>query len=425
MHSSIPRARSGTESAPADRASGPDSTATGAGTAGDAARPGGDVVQILRALIGGGAELKGAAGAAPVQGTNPESAARAGPPLRRSVSGAAGMRDGGVTAPSAPPTPTTAGTVPTTPDGVQGIVGDRPSGGDTAAGDSPEDTAGPDTDAMPAAFGSAVPLGPIGSSGPVVLPGAREIPGAAAEAPATPLTANRQTIETGVDLPPGDTMHAPGNLHAETTIRTVTAVLADAASRSGAPPRDPEPGAHVAAADPPAHTAAPATPSHAATGSPTQPPPRGDGPPPARSMRDAMAGAAGSVGRYASATARRAGTLASTAGRALSERGAALPGWRAIETNLVERGWMTRQARSADDDGASGAIGEAGAGAADPASVASGNEAAGIVNVVRFAVQAREWLDARRPRAPSDGCPHRRSLRCLRACRAGCRRRGA
>ncbi|WP_175042141.1 hypothetical protein [Burkholderia lata] len=379
-------------------------------------------MQILRALIGGGAELKGAAGAAPVQGTNAESAAQAGPPLRRSVSGAAGMRDGGVAMLS---TPTTAGAVPTTPDGVQGIVGDRPSGGDTASGDSPGDTAGPDMDAIPAAFGSAVPLGPILSSGPVVLPGAREIPGAAADAPATPLSENRQTIETGVNLPPGDAMHAPGNLRAETTALAVTAVFADAASRSGASPRNPEPGARVAAADPSTHTAAPGTPSHAATGSPTQPPPRSDGPPPARSMRDAMAGAAGSVGRYASATARRAGTLASTAGRALSERGAALPGWRTIETNLVERGWMTRQARSADDDGASGAIGNAGAGAADPGSVASGNEAAGIVNVVRFAVQAREWLDARRPRAPSDGCPHRRSLRCLRACRTGCRRRGA
>ncbi|MBN3837516.1 hypothetical protein, partial [Burkholderia sp. Ac-20344] len=116
--------------------------------------------------------------------------------------------------------------------------------------------------------------------------------------------------------------------------------------------------------------------------------------------------------------------LAAVTGRSLAAHGAALPGVRALEASLVERGWIARHARSSASPDEAGIGPGAGADAGDPSCVASGNEAAGVVNVVRFVVQAREWLDERRPRAPAGGCPHRRSLRCRWHCRAGCTQRG-
>ncbi|KAG8154507.1 hypothetical protein [Burkholderia catarinensis] len=424
MSSHIPSHRAGTEAVRTDDARGPDGTPPG--VARDAAQLDGDVVLSLLALIGGGgAELKDAAGGEPAQGQPAGTAqgpARDGAPLPRMAPGTPGMR-GGATGPAVPG----AGTGTATPTGILPALAGNAQAGDAAtsgilpneAGDTEQvqqpDLAGPE-DAM--AFPSAPEAG-------MLRPGIGTAWTSAVDAQAMLPTEGLRDIAPRVDVETAGAMRAPA---ATTTAFAGTAGPADTPPRAAADASPAQAGPiAVATGHAPGEAAspAPAPPTVAAPRMPTER--RAEAAPPARAARDVMADAAGTAGRYASATVRRAGTLAAATGRSLAARGAALPGVRALEAGLVERGWMGGHARSSasSDDGGIGIGTGAGADAGDPSSVASGNEAAGVVNVVRFVVQAREWLGERRARAPAGGCPHRRSLRCRWYCRAGCTRRGA
>ncbi|WP_175717208.1 hypothetical protein [Burkholderia anthina] len=434
MHSHIPPARSGAEAAQADATLGPDG-APGAAAARDAAQADGGVLQILRARIGGGgAELKGAAGGGPQPGRPAGTAAGTGTALSRTVSGAASGR-GGVAGLSAS---TSSGAGPATTTGLlPGLAGNGATGDDATSGilrDEGGATAEPEP-AATAAADDALPLVPAPLPGALRAPGAGNAP-ASAGAQENPFAASPGEGVQGGDVGADDTMRAPsGPALADT--RTDTRAFAGMtvpadppagagtadASAANAAPTSRDAASPAPTATPAATTTTIATTTRPPSASPIPAGQRGSAvAPPARSTRDVIADAAGTAGRYASATARRAGTLASAAGRTLAERGAALPGVRALEAGLAERGWIARHGRSSDapDDIDTGV----GADTTAPSSVASGNEAAGVVSVVRFAVQAREWLDERRARAPAQGCPHRRSLRCRWYCRAGCTRRG-
>ncbi|MCA8095228.1 hypothetical protein LGM65_30880 [Burkholderia anthina] len=430
MHSHIRPARSGAEAAQADATVGPDG-APGTAAARDAAQADGGVLQILRARIGGGgAELKGAAGGGPQPGRPAGTAAGTGTALSRTVSGAVSGR-GGVAGLSAS---TSSGAGPATATSLlPGFTGNGSTGDDATSGilrDEGGAMAEPEP-AATAAADDALPLVPDPLPGALRAPGAGNVP-ALAGAQENPFVASPGEGVQGGDVGADGAMRAP-SVPALADTRAFAGMTAPADPLAGAGTADASaanavPTSRDAASPAPTATPAVTTTTIATT---TRPPSASPIPagqrgsaiaPPARSTRDVIADAVGTAGRYASTTARRAGTLASAAGRTLAERGAALPGVRALEAGLAERGWTARHGRSSDapadiDTGV-------GADTNDPSSVASGNEAAGVVSVVRFAVQAREWLDERRLRAPAHGCPHRRSLRCRWYCRAGCTRRG-
>ncbi|MGU7810750.1 hypothetical protein [Burkholderia sp. AW49-1] len=418
MSSHIPSHRAATEATRTDDARGPDGTRADAVR--DAEQLDGDVVLSLLALIGGGgAELKGAAGGGQTQGkpagTTP-GPTRDGTPWPRTAPGAsgAGMR-GGAAGPAAPGTgqatqtgilPTLTGCMQTGDDAASGIVQDE--GGDAGQRRAPD----------PAALEGMLPLQLAPGAALLRQPGAENAWPSAAGVQPMSRTASQYDVGPHVDGEAGKTARGPAGAMA----------FAGPAAPLAAPPR--------AGPEAPAATADQAPPDAESRVSPMPPATttsqmpaarRGEAAPPPRSARDVIADAAGAAGRYASATVRRAGTLAAATGRSLAAHGAALPGVRALEANLVERRWVTRHARPSASSDEAGIGTGAGADAGDPSSVAvaSGNEAAGVVNVVRYVVQAREWLDERRPRAPAGSCPHRRSLRCRWYCRAGCTRRGA
>ncbi|WP_241294682.1 hypothetical protein [Burkholderia stabilis] len=137
-----------------------------------------------------------------------------------------------------------------------------------------------------------------------------------------------------------------------------------------------------------------------------------------RPAETTLAEAKRTVVRFAGASARRVEAFTSTAGRVLSKHVAAFSGLRATGASTAQRSGMSTQARSSSET----AI--AGSSEADASVAASGNEAAGVVSVVRFVAQAREWLGEQRTRAPANACGRHRSLRCRLYCRAGCMRRG-
>lgn len=425
MASHIPSHRAATEAARTDDARGPDGTP--AEIPRDAVQLDGDVVLSLLALIGGGgAGLKDAAGGGQTQGRPAGTApgpARDGAPWPRTAPGAPGMR-GGVAGPAAPGTgqstqtgilPALTGNTPAGDDAVPGVVPD--AGGDAQQRQAPD----------PVAPERALPLPLPPGADLLRQPGVETAWPSAADAQPTPPTAGGNDVGPHVDGDAGeagDTMRAPAGAMAfagtaaplATPPRTGAEAPAAQTERLAAPADHAPSGAERRASTQPA-TATPQMPQMSTAR-------RGDAAPPARFARDALADAAGTASRYAHATVRRAGTLAAATGRALATHGAALPGVRALEANLVERGWMPRAARPSVSSDEAGIGSGAGADTGDPSSVASGNEAAGVVNVVRYVVQAREWLDERRPRAPAGSCPHRRSLRCRWYCRAGCTRRG-
>ncbi|NTZ07529.1 hypothetical protein [Burkholderia metallica] len=425
MSSHIPSHRAATEVARTDDARGPDGTPPD--VARDAVQLDGDVVLSLLALIGGGgAELKDAAGGGQTPGRPAGAApgpARDGASLTRTAPGAPGMR-GGAAGPVAPGTglatqtgvlPALTGSTQTVDDAVSGIVPDE--GGDAEQWQAP-DLAAPE---------DALPLPSAPGAGSLRLPGAdaeRAWPSAAG-AQSMPRTASPDDVGPHADGDvgeAGETMPAP----AGTMVFAGTAGPVATLPRTGtdAPPVPSGPLTTSAAHAPPDAERRASTPPATAT-SQTPTPGRGEAAPPARSARDVMADAAGMAGRYASTAVRRAGTFAAATGRSLAAHGAALPGVRALEANLAERVGMARHAQPSASSGEAGIGSAAATDAGDPSSVASGNEAAGVVSVVRYVVQAREWLDERRPRAPAGGCPHRRGLRCRWYCRAGCTRRGA
>ncbi|VWD12074.1 hypothetical protein BLA39750_03299 [Burkholderia lata] len=421
MSSHIPSHRTATDAARTDDARGPDGTPPDA--ARDAVQLDGDVVLSLLAVIGGGgAELKDAAGGGQGNGRPASTApgpARDGAPWPRPAPGMRGGTTGPVTgtgtATQTGSVPALTGSTPADGDAVAGIVPDE--GGDAAQRQAP-DWAAPEG-ALPR------PSAPEGGLSPPS--GAGNAWPSAADAQPALRTADRYVVAPHADGAVGETTRAPAEATAfaesagplETLPRAGAGAPAaqnePLASARGHAPSDAEPQASTL---PAIATATTQTQMRMPTAR------RGEAASPARAARDAMADAAGTAGRYASATVRRAGTLAATTGRSLAAHGAALPGVRALEANLVERGWLARRARPSAPADEAGIGTGAGTDAGDPSSVASGNEAAGVVNVVRFVVQAREWLDERRPRAPAGGCPHRRSLRCRWHCRAGCTRRG-
>ncbi|OXI17863.1 hypothetical protein [Burkholderia sp. AU15512] len=418
MSSHIPSHRTATEAARTDDTRGPDGATPDA--ARDAVQLDGDVVLSLLAVIGGGgAELKDAAGGGQGQGRPADTApapARDGVPWPRTASGAPGALGvpgirGGATGPVAPGTgPALAGSAQAGGNAVSGIVPDE--GGDTAQRQEPE-LAAPEG-ALP------LPSAPEGDLSP--RSGAGNAGASAADTQPALHTAGRDDVGPHAGGAAGETVRGLAG----------TPVFAGPAGPLATPPRagagavaqnepfTPARGHALPDTEPRASTL-PVT-TTATTQMPTAR--RGEAAPTARSAHDVIADAAGTAGRYASATVRRAGTLAAATGRSLAAHGAALPGVRALEANLVERGWLARRTRSSVPSDEAGIGTGAGTDAGDPSSVASGNEAAGVVNVVRFVVQAREWLDERRPRTPAAGCPHRRSLRCRWHCRAGCTRRG-
>ncbi|MDR0240282.1 MAG: hypothetical protein LBJ65_01575 [Burkholderia sp.] len=416
MSSHIPSHRSATEATRTDDARGPDGTP--ADGARDAVQLDGDVLLSLLARIGGGsagAELKDAAGGGPQAQGQPAGTA---PGPARTASGAPGMR-GGAAGPAAP------GTGLATQTGIlPALTGSTQAGGDAVSGIVPDERGDAAQQQAPdlATPEGALPLPSIPEAGLLHPPGAENAWQPAADAQPMSRTAGQYDIGPHADGEAGEageTRRAPAE---------AMAFAGAAAPRVTAPLTGTETPAEQAApltataghAAPDAERRASTPPAIATSQMPSAR--HGGAIPPARSARDVMADAAGTAGRYASATVRRAGTLAAATGRSLVAHGATLPGVRALEANLVERGWMPRHARSSDEAG----IGSgAGADAGDPSSVASGNEAAGVVNVVRYVVQARDWLDERRPRTPAGNCPHRRSLRCRWYCRAGCTRRGA
>ncbi|KKL33572.1 hypothetical protein WR30_23655 [Burkholderia contaminans FFH2055] len=414
MSSHIPSHRTATEAARTDDARGPDGATPDA--ARDAVQLDGDVVLSLLALIGGGAELKDAAGGGQGQGRPADTApapAREDVPWPRTAPGALGVPGihGGATGPVAPGTgPALNGSAQAGGNAVSGIVPDE---GDDTAQRQERDLAAPEG-ALP------LPSAPQGDLSP--RSGAGNAEASAADTQPALHTAGRD------DVGP----HADGAVGETARVLAGTPVFAGPAGPLATPPRA---GAGAVAQNEPFTPARghalPDTEPRASTlpvttTATTQMPAarRGEAAPTARSAHDVIADAAGTAGRYASATMRRAGTLAAATGRSLAAHGAALPGVRALEANLVERGWLARRTRPSVPSDEAGIGTGAGADAGDPSSVASGNEAAGVVNVVRFVVQAREWLDERRPRTPVGGCPHRRSLRCRWQCRAGCTRRG-
>ncbi|MCA8257227.1 hypothetical protein LGM89_28530 [Burkholderia sp. AU31624] len=416
MSSHIPSHRTATEAARTDDTRGPDGVTPDA--ARDTVQLDGDVVLSLLAVIGGGgAELKDAAGGGQGQGRPADTApapARDGVPWPRTASGAPGALGvpgirGGATGPVAPGTgPALAGSAQAGGNAVSGIVPDE--GGDTAQRQEPE-LAAPEG-ALP------LPSAPEGDLSP--RSGAGNAGASAADTQPALHTAGRDDVGPHAGGAAGETVRGLAG----------TPVFAGPAGPLATPPRagavaqnepfTPARGHALPDTQPRASTL-PVT-TTATTQMPTAR--RGEAAPTARSAHDVIADAAGTAGRYASATVRRAGTLAAATGRSLAAHGAALPGVRALEANLVERGWLARRTRSSVPSDEAGIGTGAGTDAGDPSSVASGNEAAGVVNVVRFVVQAREWLDERRPRTPAAGCPHRRSLRCRWHCRAGCTRRG-
>ncbi|WP_176045389.1 hypothetical protein [Burkholderia sp. BCC1644] len=426
MSSHIPSHRAATDTTRADDARGPD----GAQSDGvrDAVQLDGDVVLSLLALIGGGgAELKDAAGGGQPQGqpagTAPGTARNGAlwPRTASGASGAPGMR-GGAAGPVAP------GTGLATQTGIlPALTGNAQAGNDAASGIVPDDGGDAEQRQAPdlAASEGALPF-PSAPGGDLLhQPGAENAWPSAADAQPMSRTASQYDVapHAGGEVgEAGDTMGAPGEAMA----------FAGKAAPLALPPHT-GPDAPAAQTEqrsvaaghalPDAERRVSTPPATAPSQMPTSQ--RDEAAPPARSARDAMADAAGTAGRYASATVRRAGTLAAATGRSLAAHGAALPGVRALEASLVERGWMPRHARPSASSDEAGVGTGTGADAGDPSSVASGNEAAGVVNVVRYVAQAREWLDERRPRAPTGNCPHRRSLRCRWYCRAGCTRRGA
>ncbi|WP_175034874.1 hypothetical protein [Burkholderia lata] len=136
-----------------------------------------------------------------------------------------------------------------------------------------------------------------------------------------------------------------------------------------------------------------------------------------RSAGTTLVDAKRTVARYTGVSARHVEAFTSTTGRVLSKHVAAFRGVRATGANPAKRSGMSTPDRSSSE----AAI--AGSGDANAPAAASGNDA-GVVSVVRFVAQAREWLDARRTRAPASACGRRRGLRCRLYCRAGCMRRG-
>ncbi|WP_185658092.1 hypothetical protein [Burkholderia sp. Bp8992] len=425
MPSHIPSHRAATEAARTDDARGPDGTPAEIPRDAVQVQLDGDVVLSLLALIGGGgAGLKDAAGGGQAQGGPAGTApgpARDGAPWPRTVPG---MR-GGVAGSVAPGTgqstqtdillPALMGNTQAGDDAVPAIVPD--AGGDAQQRQAPD----------PVAPEGALPLALLPGADLLRQPGVETAWPSAADAQPTPPMAGANDVGPHVDGDAGeagDTMRAPAGATAfagpaaplATPPRTGAEAPAAQTERLAATADHAPSGAERRASTQPA-TATPLMPQMSTAR-------RGDAVPPARSARDVLADAAGTANRYAHATVRRAGTLAAATGRSLAAHGAALPGVRALEANLVERGWMSRAVRPSASSDEAGIGSGAGADAGDPSSVASGNEAAGVVNVVRYVVQAREWLDERRPRAPAGSCPHRRSLRCRWYCRAGCARRG-
>ncbi|MCA8023441.1 hypothetical protein [Burkholderia metallica] len=157
---------------------------------------------------------------------------------------------------------------------------------------------------------------------------------------------------------------------------------------------------------------------------------RGEAASPARFDHAVIADATATLaGLYATEMVCRASTLAAATGYSLSAQGAVHSGIYVLKASFIEPGWIARHARSpksatpSDSDVGLGLGADTDVG--DPSSVASGNEAAGVVSVVRFAVQLREWLDERRPCTLMRRCTHRRTLHCLWYCRSRCARLGA
>ncbi|NTX20458.1 hypothetical protein [Burkholderia cepacia] len=365
----------------------------------DAGRSVDDAMSILRTLIDGrGAQLKDAAGGRPGQGE----AARAtdaylpgqGLP-RRTMPGTAGVRGGGAQWPTRVMPGALAGMASMPPEaGVVPFVG-----GDTTPDNTAENAGegfAPTTPQQAATSCATQPglmdPGQASSFAPVPIP----FPG-----PATPNVVADVRIAVGDESRP--------------SVVPVPEAMAD----------EPMPALERLPADLPAFTAnAVQQPMQARTLSPPAPPgarlpvdsDRGI-PLRIRPAETTLAEAKRTVARFAGASARRVEAFTSTAGRVLSKHVAAFPGLRA-GASTAQRSGMSTPARSSSETATTSSS------EADASAAASGNEAAGVVSVVRFVAQAREWLGEQRTRAPANACGRHRGLRCRLYCRAGCMRRG-
>ncbi|HIC7208876.1 hypothetical protein [Burkholderia stabilis] len=366
----------------------------------DAGRSVDDAMSILRTLIDGrGAELKDAAGGTPGQGE----AARAtdgrvpgqGLP-RRTLPGTAGVRGGGAQWPTRVMPGALAGMASMPPEaGVVPFVG-----GDTT----------PDNTAENAGEGFAPTTPQQAATSCATQPGLMD-PGQASAFASIPISF------------PGP---ATLNVVAQGRVAVGDGSRPSVVPAPEAMADEPTPALERSPADLPAFTAnAVQQPTPARTLSPPAPPgaripveSNRDIPLRIRPAETTLAEAKRTVVRFAGASARRVEAFTSTAGRVLSKQVATFSGLRATGSSTAQRSGMSTPARSSSETAL------AGSSEADASAAASGNEAAGVVSVVRFVAQAREWLGEQRTRAPANACGRHRSLRCRLYCRAGCMRRG-
>ncbi|WP_175997475.1 hypothetical protein [Burkholderia stabilis] len=366
----------------------------------DAGRSVDDAMSILRTLIDGrGAELKDAAGGRPGQGETARAtdAYLPGQGLpRRTLPGTAGVRGGGAQWPTRVMPGALAGMATMPPEaGVVPFVGGDMTPDNTAenAGEGFAPTTPQQATASCVPQPGLMDPGQASSFASIPIP----IPG-----PATPNVVADVRVAVGDESRP--------------SVVPAPEAMAD----------EPMPALKRSPADVPAFTAnAVQQPMPARTLSPPAPPgaripvdSNRDIPLRIRPAETTLAEAKRTVVRFAGASARRVEAFTSTAGRVLSKHVAAFSGLRATGASTAQRSGMSTQARSSSET----AI--ASSSEADASVAASGNEAAGVVSVVRFVAQAREWLGEQRTRAPANACGRHRSLRCRLYCRAGCMRRG-
>ncbi|WP_241299750.1 hypothetical protein [Burkholderia stabilis] len=365
----------------------------------DAGRSVDDAMSILRTLIDGrGAELKDAAGGRPGQGevARATDAYLPGQGLpRRTLPGTAGVRGGGAQWPTRVIPGALAGMASMLPEaGVVPFVG-----GDT----TPDNTA----ENAGEGFAPTTPQQAAASCAP--QPGLMD-PGQASSFASIPIPFSGPATPNVI----ADVRVAVGD-ESRPSVVPAPEAMSD----------EPMPALDRSPADLPALTAnAVPQPMPARTLSPPAPPgaripveSNRDIPLRIRPVETTLAEAKRTVARFAGASARRVEAFTSTAERVLSKHVATFPGLRATGASKVERSGISTSARSSSET----AI--AGSSEADASVAASGNEAAGVVSVVRFVAQAREWLGEQRTRAPA-ACGRHRSLRCRLYCRAGCMRRG-
>ncbi len=370
----------------------------------DAGRSVDDAMSILRTLIDGrGAELKDAAGGRPGQGeaARVTDAYLPGQGLpRRTLPGTAGVRGGGPQWPTRVMPGALAGMASMLPEaGVVPFVG-----GDTT----------PDNTAENAGEGFAPTTPQQAATSCATQPGLME-PGQASSFASIP-----------IPFPFSFPGSATPNVVAEGRVAVGDESRPSVVPAPEAMADEPMPALKRSPADLPVFTAnAVQQPMQARTLSPPAPPgaripvdSNRDIPLRVRPAETTLAEAKRTVARFAGASARRVEAFTSTAGRVLSKHVAAFSGLRATGASTAQRSGISTPGRSSSETAL------AGSSEADASAAASGNEAAGVVSVVRFVAQAREWLGEQRTRAPANACGRHRSLRCRLYCRAGCMRRG-